>query len=360
MMSPLPILAAAQAPVVTEEFIFAAPERLWLLVLLLPLALLRRRRGAATGTDHPTVHMIAGQLKAPSRLAGLLGPICSVLAAAALIVAIARPQWKISTDEKLVSGIDIMIACDLSGSMTMNDMSFVNKRTGKEVQMDRLKAAQLTIRKFIESRPHDRIGLVAFAGKTKLCCPLTLDHDILLHIVDAFYVQKVDKYNREISKGFITTPGTAIGSAIGSAAVRLNERKETKSKVIILVTDGANNAGLLDPVVAAEQAARLGIRIFPIAIGRDDQISQYTAQVDIFDSTTLEKIARITGGDYYRADSGGNLVEAFRKINKLEKTEEKVRRLTTHREMFDYALGVSALLLVLGSLLRLLFPRPAP
>lgn len=358
MITTQPIPSAAAASVVTEEFIFAAPEWLWLLPVLLPLLLLCRRRGASTSIDHPTIRLIAGQLKTPSRLAGLLGPVCYTLAAAALITALARPQWQTSTEEKLVSGIDIMIAFDLSGSMTTSDMVFTDPQTRKPVNMNRLRASQLTVRQFIEGRPHDRIGLVAFAGKTRLCSPLTLDHDILLHVVDSFYVQQRDKYNREISQGFIAAPGTAIGSAIAASTVRLNERKETKSKVIILVTDGANNSGMMDPVVAAEQAAGLGIRIFPIAIGQDDRATP--AQVDSFDSPTLRRIAGITGGEYFRAESGQNLVEAFSSINKLEKTEEKVRRLTTQREMFDYALAAAVLLLALGYLQGLLSPRPAP
>lgn len=352
------ILAISKAPTITREFLFASPEWLWLLILLLPVLLLSRRRGAATSIDHPTIRMIAGQLKTPSRLAGLLGPVCYTLAAAALILALARPQWQCSTEEKLVSGIDIMIAFDLSGSMSTNDMVFPDSRTQKSESMNRLRAAQLTVRQFIQGRPHDRIGLVAFAGKTRLCSPLTLDHDILLHIVDSFYVQQRDKHQREISQGFITAPGTAIGSAIAASTVRLNERKETKSKIIILVTDGANNSGMMDPVVAAEQAAGLGIRIFPIAIGQDDR--RFGSQTDSFDSPTLERIARTTGGAYYRAESGGNLMEAFSNIDKLEKSEEKVRRLTTQREMFDYALGAAVLFLALGSLLSLLYPRPAP
>ena len=313
---------AAPATEGAREFTWAEPAWLWLLLLLIPLMLLRRRRGTATSVDHPSIRFIAARLPRPARLAGRVGPILATLAAACFIVALARPQWRHSYSEQKVSGIDIMIACDLSGSMGARDMRFTTRdERGRKRQalVDRLTAAKHVINAFIELRPNDRIGLVAFAGKAKLCSPLTLDHAILRYVIDRFYLSTVDRFTGKETPGYIEHDGTAIGTAIASAATRLNEREETKAKVIILVTDGINNQGSITPIDAAKQAAELGIRIFTIAIGSETRLSHYTADVDTIDEKTLREIAELTGGRYYRANSGANLKKAFASIDKLER-----------------------------------------
>lgn len=353
------ILAAATAPLVeaTREFTFAQPGWLWALAALLPFLFLRRRPGTTASLVHPTIHFAAAQLRRPATLAGRIGPICMVLALAALIIALARPQWKNQHTEESVSGIDIMIACDLSGSMASQDMMFTARgsdgRLRREV-MDRLTAAKYVISEFIAGRPNDRIGLVAFAGKAKLCSPLTLDHGIVNYIIRKFYLAD------DRRPGYIAEDGTAIGTAIASAALRLNERKETKSKVIILVTDGMSNRGSITPIDAARQAAELGIKIFTIAIGKDERLSRYTANVDTFDEKTLKEIADITGGQFYRASSGGRLKKAFEDIDKLEKTEARRRTLISFDELFPWPLAAAGLFLLLGILLQFARPRPAP
>lgn len=360
MLSLTPILAAAEAAqqsTGSTEFTLAQPQWLWALLPLVLLLFLRRRIGTRAAIMQPTVRFIREHLRKPTTLAGRLGPLSLVLAAAALIFALARPQWKNEYSEQKVSGIDIMIACDLSGSMAGNDMLFTGKdEQGRKrrIVVDRLTAAKHVISSFISGRPNDRIGLVAFAGKAKLCCPLTLDHGIVNHIIRAFYLGD----NRR--PGYIAEDGTAIGTAIASAATRLNERHDTKSKVIILVTDGASNSGTIAPAEAAKQAAELGIKIFTIAIGQDERISRYTADVDTFDEKTLREIADITGGRYYRASSGARLQKAFRSIDKLEKTDAKKRTLISYDELFPYPLAAAALLLTLGILLHFTLPRPAP
>ncbi len=342
-----------------RDFTWAAPGWLWLLLLLIPLLALRRRLGGAAGIVHPSIRFIAAQLHRPARLAGRLGPILAGLAVACLIIALARPQWRNVHSEQKVSGIDIMIACDLSGSMATQDMIFSTRdRTQRlrQMQIDRLTAAKHVINDFIESRPNDRIGLVAFAGKAKLCSPLTLDHAILRHVIDRFYLASAD----EERAGYISQDGTAIGTAIASAATRLHEREETKSKIIILVTDGINNQGSITPIDAAKQAAELGIKIFTIAIGSHSRLSHYTADVATIDETTLIEIARLTGGRYFRANSGARLQEAFNSIDKLEKTDVNRRTFELYDELFPFPLALACLLLVSLSLRSFTRSTPAP
>lgn len=353
------MIATATAPVVeaSREFTFAEPMWLWALPALLFLLFLRRRRGTSASLVHPTIRFAAAHLRRPATLAGRLGPILMLLSMVCLIVALARPQWKNEHTEQTVSGIDIMIACDLSGSMASQDMLITTQdRLGRKqhAAIDRLTAAKHVINEFIAGRPNDRIGLVAFAGKAKLCSPLTLDHGIVRYIISEFYLAD------DRRPGYIAEDGTAIGTAIASAALRLDERQETKSKVIILVTDGMSNRGSISPVDAARQAAELGIKIFTIAIGKDERLSRYTANVDTFDEKTLREIASITGGQFYRASSGARLQKAFESIDKLEKTEAKRRTLISFDELFIWPLAAAAILLTLGLLLNFARPRPAP
>lgn len=355
-------MLCAQIPAENSEFTLAAPLWLWSLLLLPALLLLRRRRGAVASVTHPTIRFIKTKLKRPATLAGRIGPLMLTLGAFCLILALARPQWKNEHEEQKVSGIDIMIACDLSGSMASRDMLFVGRDESghkRTVAVDRLEAAKHVINEFIAGRRNDRIGLVAFAGKAKLCSPLTLDHGILSYIIKEFYLGSRDPFRGDIP-GYVEEDGTAIGTAIASAATRLNERKETKSKVIILVTDGMSNRGSITPLEAAQQAAELGIKIFTIAIGQDERLSGYTSDIDTFDEKTLKEIAKVTGGRFYRASSGEKLQKAFASIDKLEKTDAKRRMIVNYEELFPYPLSLAVLLLALGTLFHFALPRPAP
>lgn len=361
------ILPLATDPLPTEpgvqEFIFGAPHWLWGLVPLALLLILRRRKGAVASLAHPTIRFVAQHLRAPFTLAGRVGPILFTLAAMALVVALARPRWMNKHEEQLVSGIDIMVACDLSGSMVAQDMIFAAKDERgrrRNVVVNRLTAAKHVINEFVVGRPNDRIGLVAFAGKAKLCSPLTLDHAIVRHIIEQFYLASHDPFGRGVRPGYMEEDGTAIGTAIASAATRLDERHDTKSKVIILVTDGANNRGTISPIEAARQAAALGIKIFTIAIGKDDRISSHTADVDTFDEKTLQEIAALTGGRFYRASSGTRLMKAFASIDKLEKTEARRRTFISYDELFLYPLAAALCFMLAGWLISILRPRSAP
>lgn len=346
--------AAADTVLENREFIFAQPAWLWALVLLPALLLLRQRRGTAAAIRHPGIRFIADQLPTPSALAGFIGPIAMTVALACIILSLAQPQWKETRQEPIASGVDIMITCDLSGSMYTEDMLLGNK------EVTRLTSAKQVINEFINSRPNDRLGLVAFAGKAKLCSPLTMDHDILRYKVQNFEATVYSEKREIVTPGTILTPGTAIGSAIASAATRLEDRKETKSKIIILVTDGVNSAGELTPIEAAQYAADMGIRIYTIAIGKDKRLSQYTYQEEGIDEKTLQQIARITGGQYYRADSGQSLAEAFSEIDHLEKTDSEPRIFEVHSDLFYWTMCAAGVFLLLALTHNLIFPRPAP
>ncbi len=347
----------------SRELVWGDPGWLWALLLIIPLLFLRRHRGAEGSICLPTLKFISSMLRQPRSLAGRIGPVCSALAAAALILALAQPRWRFEHEEQKVSGIDIMIACDLSGSMSLRDMVFsVRDDRGRSVRtkVDRLTAAKHVISNFIADRPNDRIGLLAFAGRAKLCSPLTLDHAILRYIMEQFYLPEVGQFGQPDRPGYVEPDGTAIGTAIAGAATRLHEREETKSKVIILVTDGVNNSGSISPVDAAREAAKLGIKIFTIAIGRDERLSRYTADVDIFDEKTLREIASLTGGRFYRAGSGAQLQQAFRSIDSLEKTDATRRTLVSYESLFMYPLSAALILLLLGFSFSELRTRFAP
>lgn len=348
------LLATQELPEASKEFLFAQPAWLWALLIVPPLLLLRRRGGTAAAIQHPGIRMIADLLPKPSVLAGMVGPICAALAVACIIVALAQPQWKETHEEPIASGVDIMIACDLSGSMAQKDM----RLNGRVV--DRLTSAKAVINEFISNRPNDRMGLVAFAGKAKLCSPLTMDHDILRHRLDSFYLAEVSVLGQLIKPGFVIEDGTAIGSAIASAATRLHDRKETKSKIIILVTDGVNNRGEISPLDAAHSAKELGIRIYTIAIGSDTRLARHMVYQDAIDEKTLKEMAKITGGRYYRAGSSQSLNDAFSVIDKLEKTDSDPRTFEVYDELFYWPMGAAALLLLMALAANIIISRPAP
>lgn len=323
---------------------FANPAWLYVLPFLFLLLLLRKKRGAEGSIAHPTMRFIAALSRNPESLAGRIGAVMLVLATASLAIALSRPQIVDEKSHKVVNGVDIMIAFDLSGSMTTLDMMLQGRGA------DRLTAAKYVICNFIEKRPDDRIGIIGFAGKTKSFCPLTLDHALPISIIQRFTEKSID------------ADGTAIGSAIAAAATRLEDRKDTKSKVIILITDGASNSGQISPIEAATAAAKLGIKIYTIAVGTESGRLGGSFQVvgDNFDEPTLRKIAEITGGEHFRATDTNKLLLAFSSIDQLEKNEAKLYIIRREQELFMYFLAASAILAALGLSLHILRPTPAP
>ena len=265
--------------------------------------------------------------------------VLRMAALALLIVALARPQTTSTNQTSTVEGIDIIIAQDVSGSMLARDF-----------EPDRLEAAKEVAAEFIEGRPNDRIGLVVFSGESFTQVPLTTDHDILLKML------------KELKSGMIED-GTAIGDGLAIAIKRLKD-SEAKSKVIVLLTDGMNNAGSLDPYTVADflKDSDLNIRVYTIGVGKEGTapypvqtmfgVQYQQMKVDI-DEKLLTTIANKSGGKYFRATSNKKLTEIYKEIDEMERSKIEVTEFRHVKEEF-YPLVVLALaLLLLEFLLRL-------
>jgi Ca-activated chloride channel family protein len=239
----------------------------------------------------------------------------------------------------------------MSGSMISEDFELRGQR------VNRFNMARAVLEKFIERRPNDRIGLVVFATDPYIATPLTLDHDFLMDNLDRLQIGSIDE-NR-----------TAIGSALGTAVNRLRELK-SKSKIVILMTDGQNNSGKIAPLVAAEAAQALGVKVYTIGVGMrgmapmpvffgGQRVGQRMEPVDI-DEDTLQKIANLTGGKYYRADNTERFQQIYAEIDKLEKTEKEIKKYAQHRELFAWAITPGLGLVLLETLLRHTLFRKLP
>ncbi|MFT4177367.1 MAG: VWA domain-containing protein [Luteolibacter sp.] len=316
-----------------QHFRFAQPLWLWLLVPALLLPILRRGRGPANAVIFPNLSIL---VSLGQRVRERVWNFGLPLAFAALIVAIfamARPVWRNHYQDQTSSGIDIVVALDVSLSMEIDDFLQNDRPT------PRIKVAKEVIDQFITWRPNDRIGLVAFAGRPVSICPITLDHNWLRQGLSAIRLE-------ENGDGTVKEQGTAIGSALAAAATRLDNR-ETKSKVIVLITDGASNSGKISPIEAAENAKVLGMKIYTVAIGTTEgrvsrNIQRFPRQE--FDLPTLQKIAELTGGQHYWAQNLDQLKSTFTTIDQLEKSETKVRTRYTDTELFGWFVGLSLLL----------------
>ena len=259
------------------------------------------------------------------------------LAVAFLIIALARPQSYSSGQNITTEGIDIVMALDISGSMISEDL-----------KPNRVEAAKKVIDSFINSRPNDRIGLVVFARQAFTQCPMTIDHNVLENLL------------RKVEPGMVPD-GTAIGNGLADAVNRL-KNGQAKSKVIILLTDGVNNSGEIDPLTAAEIAKTFGIRVYTIGVGTDGE-APYPVQTPFgiryqmmpvqIDEGLLQQIANITGGQYFRATDNRTLSNIYKKIDKLEKTKIDVTSYRSAAELFYGWLDAGLVLLFL----ELLFSR---
>ena len=320
---------------------FVYPELLWLLLLLPLLAFIRGRRGPAPALIFSTTSIAATLAQGRRTSPGHILTAIRLLAIGLLIVALARPQQGNTTTEINASGIDILLAVDVSGSMQAMDFTL------KGNQADRLDVVKSVVDQFIDARPNDRIGLVAFAGRPYMVSPLTLDHNWLRKRLDALSIGMVED-------------GTAIGSAIGSGISRLRE-KDAKSRIMILLTDGMNNAGKVPPLVAAEMAETLKIKIYTIGVGTRGEAPMpitdnfgrkrlVRAKVDI-DEDTLTKVAQMTGARYFRATDTQSLQKIYDEINTMETTTRTIKNFEHYRELFP-PLVIAALLLFGLELLR--------
>jgi len=324
---------------------FAHPYFL-LLLLLLPLAAwLKGRRGQPPAFVYSSVQLVRGVQDITRSQVGNFLAALRWLVLALFIVALSQPRLtKYDTTKSTASGVDIVVAFDLSGSMASEDPGF--KIKGQQV--NRLEIAKDVLKRFIQRRPNDRIGIVAFAGRAYIAGPLTLDHD--------FLIQNIDRLNL----GTIED-GTAIGSGLATSINRLRDLK-SKSKIIILMTDGQNNAGKVPPLTAAEAAETLKMKVYTIGVGTRGmapfpRIDPYTGRkayaqmpVDI-DEDTLKAIAAKTGGKYYRADSTDTLRRIYDEIDQFEKTEVDVKKYLRVKELFQWAMYPGCLCFLLEMLL---------
>ena len=305
----------------------ATPQFLWLLLIFIPLIwiYIRRENGKKAAIRFSDVALVKS-LKPSGVIRFRHIPfVLRLLGLGALIIALARPQ-KGSTEQEIIThGVDIMIVQDISTSMKALDFTPKN----------RLFVAKETIKKFVSKRNNDLIGLVVYAGRSFTKCPLTLDYGVLLQFLDDVKFDEIED-------------GTAIGTALATAAYRLKD-SHAKSKVIILITDGANNRGEIAPLTAAQAAAKLGIKIYTIGVGREGQVpypfdvvnpftGQKETQVQMIqsdlDEQTLVNIASASKGQFFRATDAKKLDDIYDQIDKLEKSEIKTKTYTTYTERF--------------------------
>jgi Ca-activated chloride channel family protein len=312
-----------------SHFQFAHPWALWLLLLIPALAILRGHFGSEAAVQYSGLSLLGPLVKKRrSRAGGWLSALMYATLAC-LFAALARPQVVDSSTQVQESGIDIMLAIDLSPSMEALDYH----KNGQD--LSRVDVVREAVGEFIQDRPNDRIGMVVFAGEAFLMSPLTLDHDWLQQNVDRLHVG-------------LAGDATAIGSALAVCANRLRDQK-SKSKIIVLLTDGANNAGKITPLAAAQAAAALHIKIYTIGAGSADvakfpvrdpftgQRTYTTIPVDI-DVDALKKIAEIGGGQFFRAADTDAMANVYKTINKLETTKVATKHFEHAREFFQWAL----------------------
>ncbi len=321
---------------------FAHPWFLLLLLLLPVAAWWRGRQGKPAAFLYSSVQLVSGVANISRSSAGRALLTLRWATLALLIIGLARPQLVESETAVKASGVDIVVAIDLSGSMESEDFELKGRRA------NRLEIAKDVLKKFIEKRPGDRIGLVAFAGKAYVAAPLTLDHDFLQMNLDRLELHTIEE-------------GTAIGSGLSASINRLRDLK-SKSKIVILMTDGQNNSGKVQPLTAAEAAQALGVKVYtigvgthgyaPIPRGTDFFGRKVYAQMEVdIDEKTLKEIASKTGGAYFRADSTDTLRNIYNQIDKFEKTEVQVKRYVQIQELFHWLVAPGLGLLMLEVLL---------
>lgn len=320
---------------------FASPLFLTLLFLL-PLMIWfyfndrKRQRGSLRFPDLGIIRRL--QPSRTLRYRHLL-LVFRTLAVLFTVLALARPQSGLSGEEVITEGIDIILALDISGSMRAEDFKPRN----------RIYVAKQVIAEFIKNRHSDRIGMVVFAGRSFTQCPLTLDYNVLQELLDQIQTGMIDD-------------GTAIGTGIANSVNRLRQ-STAKSKVVILLTDGVNNTGAIDPITAARTARALGVKIYTVGVGKEggapipvnDPIlgRTYARNPDgslvltEVDEETLKEIARITDGAYFHATDASTLAAIYRRIDALERTEIKTLEYTRYYELFPYFLLPAMVLLLI-------------
>jgi Ca-activated chloride channel family protein len=344
-----------------SHFEFQYPWVLALLALLPVYAFLRGRGGRFSAIHFSSADLARAAGAAARSAAGRLLVFLRLLTVALGIVALAGPRFAHDRTETQASGVDIMLVLDLSWSMMALDMSGPNER------VTRFDIAQEVIQDFVRRRENDRLGLVVFSGVPYLASPLTLNHDWLIKNLQRLHI------------GVIRELGTAIGDATATGVKRLKGLKDSKSRIIILLTDGDNNRGELDPIPAAELAAATGVKLYSIGIGKEEPCAlpafePATGKLkldpfgQVIPTTTLQpanyrvldQMSALTRGKSYRAASRRELAGIYNEIDRLEKTEVKLRRYTTYTPLFQWPLLTGFALLALELLLANTRYRRAP
>ncbi len=318
---------------------FANPGYLFLLLLLIPVVgwYIWKLRHARASVQLSSTDSLQRQPKSV-RVWLIHVPFALRVGVITLLsLALARPQLSNRWQSESTEGIDIMMALDISGTML-----------GEDLKPNRLEAAKAVATDFVLSRPNDQIGLVVFAGESFTQCPLTTDHAVLVNLFQS------------VKFGMIED-GTAIGLGLANAVNRMKD-SETKSKVVILLTDGSNNRGDIDPMTAAEIAKTFNIRVYAIGVGsysKEVRVPiytpygvQYGTMSSEFDESTLRNIAQMTGGEYFRATDNNSLKAIYQQIDQLEKTKIRVREYSKRTEHFAPFLLAALLCLLTELLLR--------
>lgn len=327
-------------------------DPLWLLALvpLLLLGLFSARRKPRGAVLYSSTQLVATLPKTLALRFKRLVPWVRVLGLGLIVVALARPQHGEEEFRVHTEGIAIQMCIDRSGSMQALDFHLAGER------VDRLTAVKKVFRDFVKGegelpgRPNDPIGLIAFGGFADSRCPLTLDHDALLATLSDVEIPQpiYDSRGRMLNERFLEEEmATAIGDAIALGVDRL-QQSVAKSKVLILLSDGENTAGVIEPAEAAEAAKRLGIKIYSIAVGTTGQAPfpaidvfgrrMLTTQYVRLDEATLKMLADTTGGRYFHAKDTETLHRVYEEIDQLEKTETEGKIYTNYRELYQYAM----------------------
>jgi Ca-activated chloride channel family protein len=330
---------------------FANKEYFLLLLLLIPYLLwyfMYRKKSEPTMQMSDTYAYQFAPKSWRMRIMGL-PMLLRCLAFILLVVVLARPQTHNAWDSKTVEGIDIMLAMDVSTSMLAEDL-----------RPNRMEAAKDVAREFISGRPTDNIGLTIFAGEAFTQCPMTTDHASLLNLLQ--------NVRTDIAASGLMSDGTAVGMGLANAVSRLKNSK-TKSKVVILLTDGSNNMGDLSPMTSAQIAKSLGIRVYTIGVGTN-KVARYpmpvaggVQYVNIpveIDTKTLSDIAAVTDGNFYRATNNQELKQIYRDIDKLEKSKMNVTKFSKRYEAYLPFAIATCLALLLEILLRTTVLRRIP
>ena len=318
---------------------FASPGYLFLLLLLVPIVgwYIWKLHGTQAAVQLSSTTSLQQQPKSLRVWLIHVPFVLRVLLVILLSLALARPQLSNRWQSESTEGIDIMMALDISGTML-----------GEDLKPNRLEAAKAVATDFVLSRPNDQIGLVVFAGESFTQCPLTTDHAVLVNLFQS------------VKFGMIED-GTAIGLGLANAVNRMKD-SPTKSKVVILLTDGSNNRGDIDPQTAAEIAKTFNIRVYAIGVGsysKEVKVPihtpygvQYGTMSSEFDETTLRTIAQMTGGEYFRATDNNSLRAIYSQIDQLEKTKIRVREYSKRTEHFAPFLMTALACMLLELLIR--------